>query len=194
MTSELSDNAPPSTTDTAWSVRRILVPVDFTPASQHAIRHSARMAEKLGSSVCLLHVVDCGVFNQVSQPALESASAEVIESAENQLRELGRAELGGVAHEVKVAAGAPAEEIVKAAEAEDCDLIVMVQHEYKGVDRVLHRHTLRGVESGTHRQVLTLHCDEAGEIEPKLWKGEARSRVGEWVGKVFLRAFGTPND
>lgn len=64
----------------------------------------------------------------------------------------------------------------------------MVQHEYKGIDRVLHRHTLRGVESGAHCQVLTLHSNDAGEIEPKLWKGSVTSRVGEWVGKVFLRA------
>jgi nucleotide-binding universal stress UspA family protein len=194
MTSAPSDTTTPSAADTTWDVRRILVPVDFTPASLHAIRHSARMAAKLGSSVCLLHVVDCGVFNQVNQPALEKTSEEVIQEAERQLRALADAELKQAPHEVKVAVGTPAEEILKTAEAEGCDLILMAMHEYNAVDRVLHRHTLRGVESGAHCQVLTLHCDEAGEIEPKLWKGSAKSRVGEWVGKVFLRAFGTPND
>jgi hypothetical protein len=29
------------------------------------------MAVKMGSSVRLLHVVDCGLFNQVSRPVLE---------------------------------------------------------------------------------------------------------------------------
>ena len=60
----------PSTVPT-WDVRSILVPVDFTPASLHAIRQSAGMAVKMGSSVRLLHVVDCGLFNQVSRPVLE---------------------------------------------------------------------------------------------------------------------------
>lgn len=152
------------------------------------------MAARLGSSVYLLHVVDCGVFNQVNQPALEETSEAVIREAEEHLRALAKAELAQVTHEVKVVVGMPAEEIIKCAEAEGCDLIMMAQHEYKGLDRVLNRHTLRGVESGAHCQVLTLHCDEAGEIEPKLWKGTATSRVSEWVGKVFLRAFGTPND
>ncbi len=197
MTSEPADSTPSisATGDGAsWDVRRLLVPVDFTPASLHAIRLGARMARKLGSSVSLLHVVDCGVFNQVNQPALEKNSEEVVKEAEQQLQALAEAELQQITHEVRVAVGNPAEEILNTAEAAGCDLILMALHEYKGVDRVLHRHTLRGVEIGAHCPVLTLHCDEAGEIEPKLWKGTAKSRVGEWVGKVFLRAFATPND
>lgn len=194
MNSESTDTPSASSAASSWEVRRILVPVDFTPASLHAVRQAAGMAAKLGSSVCLLHVVDCGIFNQVNQPALEKAREDATREAELQLRDLADAEFGQAPHEVRVAQGTPTEEILKAAEAVDCDLIIMAMHEYKAVDRVLHRHTLRGVENGAHCQVLTLHCDEAGEIEPKLWKGSAKSRVGEWVGKVFLRAFGTPND
>ncbi len=187
-----SASTTPSTVPT-WDVRSILVPVDFTPASLHAIRQSAGMAVKMGSSVRLLHVVDCGLFNQVSRPVLEKTSEEVVREAEAQLRALADAELKNLPFDVKVVVGTPVEEILKTAGESGCDLIIMVQHEYKGVDRVLHRHTLRGVEDGAHCQVLTLHCDEAGEIEPKLWKGNVTSRVGEWVGKIFLRAFGTPN-
>jgi nucleotide-binding universal stress UspA family protein len=151
------------------------------------------MAVKMGSSVRLLHVVDCGLFNQVSRPVLEKTSEEVVQEAELQLRALADAEIKPLPFEVKVVVGTPVEEILKNAGESGCDLIIMVQHEYKGVDRVLHRHTLRGVEDGAHCQVLTLHCDDAGEIEPKLWNGSVKSRVGEWVGKTFLSAFGTPN-
>lgn len=192
MTSEANATTTPAT-DTTWDVRSILVPVDFTPASLHAIRQAAGLAAKIGSSVRLLHVVDCGLFNQVSRPVLEKTSEEVVQEAEQQLRALADAELKHAPHDVKVTVGTPTEEILKAAAESGCDLILMVQHEYKGIDRVLHRHTLRGVESGAHCQVLTLHSNDAGEIEPKLWKGSVTSRVGEWVGKVFLRAFGTPN-
>lgn len=192
MTSEANASTTPAT-DTAWDVRSILVPVDFTPASLHAIRQAAGMASKMGSSVRLLHVVDCGLFNQVSRPVLEKTSEEVVQEAEQQLRYLADTELKQASHDVKVTVGTPTEEILKTAAESGCDLILMVQHEYKGIDRVLHRHTLRAVESGAHCQVLTLHSNDAGEIEPKLWKGSVTSRVGEWVGKVFMRAFATPN-
>jgi universal stress protein A len=194
MTPDSIEPRPAPAGPATWDVRRILVPVDFTPASLHAIRQAAGMAGKLGSSVCLLHVVDCGVFNPVNQPTRDRTAEEVVREAGLQLRDLGTKEFNTATFDVKVAVGVPAEEILKVAAADGCDLILMVQHEYKGVDRVLHRHTLRAVETGAHCQVLTLHCDEAGEIEPKLWKGSVRSRVGEWVGQVFLRAFGTPND
>lgn len=187
-----SEDTPPSSVPT-WDVHSILVPVDFTTASLHAIRQAAGMALKMGSSVTLLHVVDCGLFNQVSRPALEKTSEEVVREAERQLRALADTELKQAPHDVQVTVGTPTEEILKTAAETGCDLILMVQHEYKGIDRVMHRHTLRGVESGAHCQVLTLHSNDAGEIEPKLWKGSVTSRVGEWVGKMFLRAFGTPN-
>lgn len=179
--------------DPHLNMQRILVPVDFTPAALTALRYAARMAIQFQGSVCLVHVVDCGLFNEVEPTALLKANAEVTAAAAEQLDALAAQELGQIPHAKVVRVGKPADEIVKTAESENSDLIVMVQHEYKLVDRIFHRHTLRAVEAAAHCPVLTLHCDEAGEIEPKLWKGTAQSRIGEWVGKVFLNAFGTPN-
>jgi len=190
---EFPDPASKKSIDPNWNMQRILVPIDFTPASLHALRYAARIAEKFQGSVCLMHVIDCGVFNEVEHSTLLKANEEVSMEAATQLKELATAELGPIPYTTAVVSGNPAQEIIKIAESEHCDVIVMVQHEYKLVDRVFHRHTLRAVESAAHCPVLTLHCDEAGEIEPKLWKGTAKSRIGEWVGKVFLNAFGTPN-
>jgi nucleotide-binding universal stress UspA family protein len=181
-------------TDLYFRMQRILVPIDFTPAALHALRCAARMAERFQGSVCLVHVIDCGLYNEVEHSALIKANAEVSAEAASQLDELAVAELGQIPHTKLVLSGNPAEEIVKTAQSENSDVIIMVQHEYKLLDRIFHRHTLRAVESAAHCPVLTLHCDEAGEITPKLWKGTAKSRVGEWVGKVFLNAFGTPSD
>ena len=192
MSSDSADSASAAPDAAAfWNVRRLLVPVDFTAASLHAIRQGAAMAARLGSSVHLLHVVDRAVL---IEPALEKTSEEVVREAKQQLSALADEELKQVPHDVAVAVGVPADEILVAAETGGSDLIIMAQHEYKGLDRVLHRHTLRQVESRAHCPVLTLHCDEAGEIEPRLWKGSPVSRVGEWMGQVFLRAFGAPND
>jgi universal stress protein A len=175
------------------NMQRILVPIDFTPASLHALRYAARMAQTFNGSVCLLHVIDCGLYNEVEHSALVKANEEVSAEATVQLDELAVAELGQIPYTKVVRSGKPAEEIIRTAESENSDVIIMVQHEYKLVDRVFHRHTLRAVESTARCPVLTLHSDDAGKIEPKLWKGTAKSRIGEWVGKVFLNAFGPPN-
>jgi len=179
--------------DPHMNMQRILVPIDFTPVSLHALRYAARMAQTFKGSVCLLHVIDCGLYNEVEHSALVKANEEVSAEAAVQLDELAVAELGQIPHTKVVCSGKPSEEIIRTAESENSDVIIMVQHEYKLVDRVFHRQTLRAVESMAHCPVITLHSDDAGEIEPKIWKGTAKSRIGEWVGKVFLSAFGTPN-
>jgi nucleotide-binding universal stress UspA family protein len=189
-----SDRLSPKNTDLHFKMQRILVPIDFTPATLHALRCAARMAEKFQGSVCLVHVIDCGLYNEVEHSALVNANQEVSAEAASQLDELATAELGQIPHTKLVLSGNPADEIVKVAQSENSDVIIMVQHEYKLVDRIFHRHTLRAVESAAHCPVLTLHSDDAGEITPRLWKGTAKSRIGEWVGKVFLNAFGTPSD
>ena len=180
--------------DPHLDLQRILVPVDFTPASLHSLRYAARMAEKFGGSISLLHVVNCGVFNKVNRAALIESHRELIEEAEQQLEEVAAPELGDLPHTKVVRVGRPGVEILETAEAENSDLIVMAMHEYTGVRKMLHRDTCREVESEADCPVLVLHCDEAGEIEPKLWKGTTRSHIGEWVEQVFLKAFHTPSD
>jgi len=185
----------PRGTDPQLDMQRILVPIDFTPAALHALRYSAGMARKMGGSVCLLHVVNCGaIYNELDKTALTEANAEIIQEAQQQLENLANAELGQTPHSRQVRVGHPGKEIIQAAQSENSDLIIMAIHEHKGLQRVFRRDTCRQVELEAPCHVLTLHCDEAGEVEPKLWKGTAKSRVGEWVGQVFLRAFGAPND
>jgi hypothetical protein len=96
------------------------------------------MAAQLGSSVRLLHVVDRALLIEA---ALGKTSEEVVQEAKQQLRALADEELQRVSHEVAVVVGVPADEILGAAETEGSELIIMALHEYKGLDRVLHRHT-----------------------------------------------------
>jgi len=181
--------------DPHLKMERLLVPVDFTPASLHALRYAARMAIKFDGTITLLHVVDCGVLSDgLDKALLVNSSQEVAREAAGQLKELAAGEVGQIPHATEVRVGKPSEEIIRAAEALGSDLVILAVHEYKGLQRIIHRHTSQHIEKKAHCPVLTLHCDEAGEIEPKLWKGQAKSRIGELVGQVFLKAFGTPND
>jgi nucleotide-binding universal stress UspA family protein len=181
--------------DPHLKMERILVPVDFTPASLHALRYAAQMAKKFGGTITLLHVVDCGVLSDgMDKSMLVKSSEEVAREAAVQLKELAAGEIGQISHSTEVRVGKPSEEIIRAAEALGSDMVILAVHEYKGLQRIIHRHTSKHIEKEAHCPVLTLHCDEAGDIEPKLWKGQAKSRIGEVVGQIFLKAFGTPND
>lgn len=180
--------------DPHLKMQRLLVPVDFTPASLHALRYAARMAEQFGGTIALLHVVDCGVLSDgVNKSLLVKSTEELAREAAEQLEKLATGEIGQLPHTKEVRVGKPSEEIIRAAGSLGSDVIILAVHEYKGVQRIIHRHTSRQVESEAHCPVLTLHCGEAGEIEPTLWKGTAKARIGELVGDMFLKAFGTPN-
>ena len=101
------------TTPKTFRIRQILVAVDFTPCSDHALDAALALAQHFGAGLHLLHVV---------HHARE--------------REAGRARLSAVAREragmaestVAVEAGGPAAEIVAYAEREKVDLIVMGTH------------------------------------------------------------------
>jgi nucleotide-binding universal stress UspA family protein len=180
--------------DPVWGARTILVPVDFTPASLEAVRQGARMARASQGSVCLVHVIDSGLLNVVPESIRHQANEDVVREAEQQLADLANAELGDLPHRQHVTEGNAGEQILATAKKEGSDLIVMALHDHPEIERVFRQDTVRRVESEASCPVLTLHCDASGEIEPKLWKGTAHSRVGEWVSRVFLRAFGTPSD
>jgi len=184
----------PVALDSHLKMQRLLVPVDFTPACLPALRYAARIAEQFGGTITLLHVVDCGALSDgVNKPLLVKSTEEVVKEATGQLEQLAAGEIGQLPHTTEVRIGKPSEEIIRAAKSLDSDVVILAVHEYKGVQRIIHRHTSRQVENEAHCPVLTLHCDEAGEIEPKLWKGTAKPRLGELVGDMFLKAFGTPN-
>jgi nucleotide-binding universal stress UspA family protein len=185
----------PTGDDPHLKMQRLLVPVDFTPASLHALRYAAGMAKQFGGTITLLHVVDCGVLSDgMDKSLLVKSTEEVVREADGQLEQLAAQEIGQLPHATEVRVGKPSEEIIRAAISLGSDLVVLAVHEYKGVQRIVHRHTSRQVENEANCPVLTLHCDEAGEIEPKLWKGSAKSRIGELVGGIFLKALGAPTD
>ena len=117
-------------------VRRILVPVDFSNASQAAFSYGRMVAQQFGAELKLLHVVP-------SIPALESAELLVVSSGTTPMMALHdyarwRAEedlmqfmsaCGEVQPaDVEVRMGDPGEQIVESARAHDSDLIVMGTH------------------------------------------------------------------
>ena len=157
------------------TLRRILVPVDFTPASVHALRRAASLAERFGSTVLLLHVIETHPF-AMNGPAemLMKDDEEVARDSTEQLSRLGREEMGPhVAARPLVRRGRrAAREILHAAETLDCDLIILASHKRTALGRVLFGSTADEVMHQAACAVLVIPGTDEPQLEPTLWRDD----------------------
>lgn len=122
--------------------RRILVPIDFTAASQVPIAYAAELAGVLDAVVVLAHVVlfDPG-WAEVMPPdaapaALEEARERRVSAARDRLNQ-HTAALSGRAVECCLVEGEPVEAICALAREQACDLIIVGSHGRRGLSRAL---------------------------------------------------------
>lgn len=107
-------------TGTARPIEHILVPVDFSEYSPRAVGHATEVAADHNARVTIMHAAD------------DASQSE----DEERLRELG-AELDGQTPDYIVAVGAVDDSILRIAEEQNADLIVMITHGHKGLRRAL---------------------------------------------------------
>ena len=119
----------------ALRFKKILAPVDFSPASQNGLKHALRFAQSFGAELTLLHVLEpTPAANFVAIPGAVPFPETDFSKAEKDLRSLA----ASVRHDGtekprwKVRAGLPSHEIVEAAKEGDIDLIVIATHGYTG--------------------------------------------------------------
>lgn len=122
--------------------KSILIPTDFSPCSEYAVRYAAALALGLGAEVHLAHVIDMGymayaaMYGQtgVVDPDIASVEEACAESLEKQAQALKGKGLDVTVHLEK---GAPSDVLPKLAAAKGCDLIVVGTHGHSGFDRFL---------------------------------------------------------
>ncbi|MFO1377978.1 MAG: universal stress protein [Steroidobacteraceae bacterium] len=127
--------------------RRILVVVDLTDSSDVIARRALAIAEATGAEVSMLHVVEFVPVEPIGETLLPAVQIEeeLIERAKQRLAELAR-RTGVPLQSQQVAAGNIKAEIVRAAEEQRADLIVLGSRERHGLsilvnfteDTVLH--------------------------------------------------------
>ncbi|MBI2179056.1 MAG: universal stress protein [Candidatus Tectomicrobia bacterium] len=137
-----------------YDPKKILVPVDFSEFSKGVLRAAVEIAEKWDAEALVLHAAKesdyapampggmaayegyagraATVFPGRSK-LLEDARAQL----ESRLEGMMRQAAAGPKVRAEVAWGDPLKEILRAAEAEDCDLIVMATHGRQGLSRFL---------------------------------------------------------
>ena len=118
---------------TPIAIKKILVPVDFSVASNNAVKFARRISGFTGADIVFLHVIEPD--SSLALKNLPSiCSDELKANAEENLRFLVRAarEAGDEGATSVTRSGLATHEIVEAAKDLDVDLIILAAHGHKG--------------------------------------------------------------
>jgi universal stress protein A len=135
--------------------KRILCPTDFSEPGCAGVKAAAEVASRFGAELILMHVV--GAIPALDTPAgistfdVAAYQRELTSSAESYLKQRQAEIPEGIPTRVLVTHGEAGHEIVRVAEEEGVDLIVMATHGSTGW-----RHRIFGTV--TEKVVRTAHC------------------------------------
>jgi nucleotide-binding universal stress UspA family protein len=167
-----------------WSIRTILVPTDFSKASEAALDAAVTLAKKFDAGIVLLHAYHLPVYpytptstvtpadlvayvDQGATKALQAAASEHTES--------------GVRITTALKAGTPWEQILRAAKEFDVGLIVIGSRGLRGLPRALLGSTAERVVRYSPVPVTTLHGPVQGEDQPIDGTKAANDLVDRWL-------------
>ena len=116
-------------------LKKILVPIDFSPPSKNAFKYAVRFAEEFGGTLTLLYVLEpqsmTGFMAIPEAPAF--VESDIVAAGKNLRSLIASARNSKIERpHWKVRAGLPSHEIVEAAREMDVDLIVVATHGYTG--------------------------------------------------------------
>lgn len=120
-------------------IRRILVPVDFSPPSKKALRYALSFAEQFGARITVMHVLDEPspelAFEPLEKKRLMQSSRE---AAEKKMKQLMASDDTKVSvYKGLVSSGRAYQEITEAARRQKVDLIVLATHGWTGLKHVV---------------------------------------------------------
>jgi nucleotide-binding universal stress UspA family protein len=139
---------------------RILVPTDGSAASRPAIEHAIELAATHDATLHAIYVINTASFASIPTEGSWEGVSEMLarEGGEALESVTEEAETHGVPVETVQVDGSPSREIVRYAEENGCDLIVMGTHGRGGIDRLLLGSVAEKVVRSSSVPVLTLHA------------------------------------
>lgn len=141
-------------------IHSILVPTDFSEASERAVDYAADLAKKFGAKVTMIYVDDLnyseiGMFGIVDADRLrQETKARASDKLE---RLMGEFIPEGSRGDTVVAEGKPGVEIVEYAAKSDADLLVVSTHGHTGLSHMLLGSTAEYVVRRAPCPVLSVH-------------------------------------
>jgi nucleotide-binding universal stress UspA family protein len=118
---------------------RILLPLDGSPLAEQALPHAAALAERFQAELILLKVLlPLGGHLNLPPGAVKKAEAATLELAHDYLsRVAARVQGNEISTVIVTAIGRPHEEIIRFAETEQVDVIVICTRGQSGISRWL---------------------------------------------------------
>jgi nucleotide-binding universal stress UspA family protein len=147
---------------------RVLVPTDGSVGVDRAVAHAVDLAVAHGAEIHAVYVVNTvGLVGLPMDASLEGLDEMLRSDADHALERVREAAEGAdVAVTTHVIEGSPSTEIVRFAEREGCDLIVMGTHGRGGIDRLLLGSVTEKVVRASNVPVLTLRVGNEPPGEP----------------------------
>ena len=139
--------------------RNILVPIDFSPASRHALKHALSLVGQEAGGITLLHVI----------PAAASATNRESEAeAKIRIRHLISEEAGGTDHSIRIQiqTGTPFQEILAAAQELSAGMIILGANESSRFGPISLGHTAERVLRYASCPVLLVRPGKAAQTLP----------------------------
>ncbi|OYR43280.1 MULTISPECIES: universal stress protein [unclassified Halorubrum] len=156
---------------------RILVPTDGSTEGERAVAHALDLAAVHDAAVHAVHVVDTASYAGMPMEASWEGVGELLrgdaEEAVAAVEELAEETVVDV--ETAVVEGSPSREIIRYAEGNGCDLVVMGTHGRGGIDRLLLGSVAEKVVRGAAVPVLTVRIDGDVPTEPSLSEATGRT-------------------
>lgn len=124
----------------AFAIKKVLVPVDFSECSRKALQYAVPLARQFGARIALVHVMPANYFvgSEFGPVDFPVPEVEWREGSERELQAIAAREVGEeLAGGVFVRQGQPAHEIAACAAEWEADLIVLSTHGRTGLRHVL---------------------------------------------------------
>lgn len=140
-------------------IKKILFPTDFSEGAQSALPYAIELARQYGARLYIVHVIyDIAKASGLHVPHinLDKLYGEIETAALKEIERCGLEETRGMDVVRKVLKGVPYEEIVKYADANSIDMIVMGTHGKKGIERIIFGSTAEQVVRRASCAVLTV--------------------------------------
>jgi len=142
------------------SIKRILVPIDFSDYSRNALKYAVNFATHFQAKIFLIYVVEPMIYPadfSMGQVSIPSVDVDMNERAREELNSLIKQELSeNIEVEIIIKTGKPFVEINETAGEKDVDLLIISTHGHTGVEHLLFGSTAEKVVRKAPCPVLTL--------------------------------------
>ena len=143
------------------SIKTVLVPTDFSDASESALNYGKAMAERFGASLHVLHVMEDLLAHAWAAEVYVASMPNLRDEIERESRQrlgtmLTPEDVKRLRAEIALVAGNPFIEIIRYAKANNIDLIVMGTHGRGPIAHMLLGSVAERVVRKAHCPVITV--------------------------------------